>query len=234
LSYIAVIVALSMVRKDQLYPAATVPRARGQLREGFRYAWSTPNLRTTLVMLAVVGTLTYEFTTTLPLLAEFTFDAGATGLATMTALMGGGAVIGGLVVASTGNPTPIRLVMVAGAFGVVVSAVAVMPQIALVYLLMPALGAASISMISMSNAMLQLNSIPALRGRVMALFSMALLGSTPIGGPIVGYLGEHVSPRFSLAVGGVAALGAAVYGWSRLEEPDPAGVLAGPVETATV
>jgi MFS family permease len=122
--------------------------------------------------------------------------------------------------------------MVAGAFGLVVSAVAVMPWIGLVYLLMPVLGAASISMISMSNATLQLNSAPALRGRVMALFSMALLGSTPIGGPIVGYLGEHVSPRFSLAVGGVAALGAAVYGWSRLEEPVPADAL-GQVETAT-
>ena len=216
-SYLAVILALVLVRKEQLYPAARSRRGPGQVREGFRYAWSSPILRTTLVMLAVIGTLTYEFTTTLPLLSEYTFDAGASGLATMTALMGIGAVVGGLVIASSGDPTPARLVTIAAAFGLTVSAVAFAPTIGLVYLVMPLVGAASVSVIALFNATLQLNSAPELRGRVMALFSMALVGSTPIGGPIVGFLGEQVSPRFALLIGGIAALGAAWYGWANLE-----------------
>lgn len=215
-SYGTVVLALVLVRTDLLHPTERAARAPGQLREGLRYAWRTPTLRTTLLMLAIVGTLTYEFTTTLPLLSEFTFGAGASGLATMTALMGLGAVAGGLVVASTGAPTPRRLVGVAAAFGMLVLTVSAMPTLSLVYVLMPLVGAASVSMISLSNATLQLGSEPRLRGRVMALFSVALLGSTPIGGPIVGYLGEHISPRFSLAVGGLAALAAAALGWRNL------------------
>ena len=215
-SYGTVVLAMLLVRTDLLHPTERSARAPGQLREGLRYAWRTPTLRTTLLMLAIIGTLTYEFTTTLPLLSEFTFGAGAGGLATMTALMGLGAVVGGLVVASAGAPTPRRLVVVAALFGSAVLAVSVMPTLSLVYVLMPLVGAASVSMISLSNATLQLGSEPRLRGRVMALFSVALLGSTPIGGPIVGYLGEHISPRFSLAVGGVAALAAAGLGWRSL------------------
>ena len=79
--------------------------------------------------------------------------------------------------------------------------------------MMPIVGAASVAMISLSNATLQLNSDPKLRGRVMALFSMALLGSTPIGGPIVGWIGEHSSARVSLLIGGLAAVAAGMYGW---------------------
>jgi MFS family permease len=215
-SYVAVVVAMLLIRGDELHPAARSKRGPGQLREGFAYAWRTPVLRTTLVMLVIIGTLTYEFSTTLPLLAEFTFDKGASGLAVMTSLMGVGAVVGGLVVASTGPPTPARLVRIAAGFGASVVGVALMPSVGLVYALMPIVGAMSVSMIALSNATLQLNSEPRLRGRVMALFSMALLGSTPIGGPLVGYIGEHVDPRAAVFVGGVAALLAAAYGWVNL------------------
>jgi MFS family permease len=213
-SYGAVVLALLLVRRSELHPSARSSRAPGQLRAGFRYAWDTPILRTTLVMLVIIGTLTYEFTTTLPLLSEFTFGAGSAGLAIMTSLMGAGAVIGGLVVASSGPPTMQRLIAVAASFGAIVVVVSMMPTIGLVYAVMPLVGAASVAMISLSNATLQLHSDAKLRGRVMALFSMALLGSTPIGGPLVGWLGEHVSPRLSLLVGGLAALLAATYGWA--------------------
>lgn len=213
-SYGAVVLALLLVRRSELHPSARSSRAPGQLRAGFRYAWNTPILRTTLVMLVIIGTLTYEFTTTLPLLSEFTFGAGSAGLAIMTSLMGAGAVIGGLVVASSGPPTMQRLIAVAASFGAIVVVVSMMPTIGLVYAVMPLVGAASVAMISLSNATLQLHSDAKLRGRVMALFSMALLGSTPIGGPLVGWLGEHVSPRLSLLIGGVAALLAAAYGWA--------------------
>lgn len=212
-SYLAVIVAMLLIRTSELHPSARTPRAPGQLRDGFRYAWDTPILRTTLVMLVIIGTLTYEFTTTLPLLSEFTFGAGSSGLAAMTALMGAGAVFGGLIVAASGPPTMKRLVFIAAAFGGTVIVVSVMPTILLVFAMMPVVGAASVGMISLSNATLQLNSDPKLRGRVMSLFSMALMGSSPIGGPIVGWIGEHSSARVSLLIGGIAAVVAAAYGW---------------------
>ncbi len=215
-SYLAVVVALVLIRTDELHPSARSVRAPRQMRDGFHYAWNTTTLRTTLVMLVVIGTLTYEFSTTLPLFAEFTFGAGASGLAVMTSLMGAGAVVGGLVVASSGAATPRRFVMVAAAFGLLVCALAAMPTIATAYVVLPLVGAASVGTISLSNATLQLNSDPRFRGRVMALFSMALLGSTPIGGPIAGWVAENFSPRISLLIGGVAALGAALYGWRML------------------
>ena len=228
--YVAVVTAMLLIRTDQLHPSARTPRAPRQLRDGFRYAWSQPTLRTTLVMLAVIGTFTFEFSTTLPLLAEFTFGAGPTGLAVMTSLMGVGAVVGGLVVASVGPPTPTRLAVVAAGFGIAVGLIAVMPTIELVCVMMPLVGAGSVSMIAFSNATLQLNSDAAYRGRVMSLFSVALIGSTPIGGPIVGWLGEHTSPRIALLVGAAAALSAAAYGWAQLSAhkpgtaPDPAAL----------
>lgn len=229
-SYLAVIIAIASIRRSELHPAYRAARAKGQLREGFRYAWRTPILRTTLIMLVIIGTFTYEFTTTLPLLAEFTFGAGPSGLAAMNALMGVGAVVGGLVIASGGPPTPRRLVLVATCFGAAVVAAACMPSIQLVYLVMPLVGAASVGMIALSNATLQLNSDPQLRGRVMALFSMALIGSTPLGGPLVGWIGEHIDPRAALLVGGVAALAAAAYGWTTLTRPITAAPDAVPSE----
>lgn len=219
ISYVAVVIAMFLVRTDELHPSSRSARAPRQLRDGFRYAWTTPTLRVTLVMLAIIGTFTFEFSTTLPLFASFTFGAGASGLAAMTALMGIGAVLGGLVVAAGGPPTQTRLVAVAAAFGLAVSAVSFAPTILVAYAIMPLIGAASVSMISISNATLQINSAPHLRGRVMSLFSVALIGSTPIGGPLVGWIGEHVNPRASLLLGGIAALAAAGYGWVQLERP---------------
>jgi MFS family permease len=223
-SYVAVIGALLFIRREDLFPAIRVDRAPGQLRDGFRYAWHNRSLRTTLIMLSVVGILTIEFPTTLPMFSEFTFGAGAGGLAMMTALMGLGAMVGGLFVASWGDPTPKRLVVVYGLFGFMTCAVSLMPTIGLVYLLMPALGAASLAVITLSNTTLQLDSDPQYRGRVMALFTMAVLGSTPIGSPIVGAVGEAFGPRSSLLLGGIGALAAASFGWlglsSEPETPD--------------
>ncbi len=229
-SYLAVIVALMFIRPSELHPSARSARAPGQLRQGFAYAWNTPTLRVTLVMLAIIGTFTYEFTTTLPLLSEFTFGAGSSGLATMTALMGLGAVVGGLIVASRGAPTARRLVIVMASFGSSVLLVAVMPTIDLVYVVMPLVGAASVAVISLSNATLQLNSDPKLRGRVMAIFSMALIGSTPIGGPLMGWIGETISARVSLLIGGGAAVTAALYGWWSLSRSGVIAPEAPPVE----
>lgn len=219
-SYLAVLVALGLMRTGDLHRSPTVARAKGQLREGLRYVWRTPALRTPLLMMTAVGALTYEFAVTLPLLAKFTFGGDAGTYAAMSVVMAAGAVLGGLVVASRGTPTSRRLTGAAAALGVVVLAIAAAPTLPTVFLLLPLVGAASITFISTSNATLQLTAPPAMRGRVMALFAVAFLGTTPIGGPIVGWVAEATDPRVALAIGGLVAIGAAGLGAQSLRRSE--------------
>ena len=129
-SYVAVIVALMLMRRAELHPAQRVARAKGQLREGVRYAWRTPNLRDPLMLVFVVGLLAYNFTVILPLLAQETFHGGAGTFALLTSLMAGGAVVGGLIVANRGKPNIHRLTAVGIAFSVMIAAVALSPTLA--------------------------------------------------------------------------------------------------------
>jgi MFS family permease len=220
-SYLAVLAAIGMMRTRELHTLPTVARAKGQLREGFRYVWATPALRTPLLMMAAVGTLTYEFAVTLPLLAKFTFGGDAGTYAAMSVTMASGAVVGGLVVASRGTPTSKRLTGAALVFGLVVLAVSAAPTLPLVFLLLPIVGASSITFIATSNATLQLTAPPEMKGRVMALFAVAFLGTTPIGGPIVGWIAETTDPRIALALGGLVAVVAARVGARSLRSVGP-------------
>ena len=129
-SYVAVIVALLMMTVSELRPLPEQPRAKGQLREGFAYVWSNPKLRTPLLMMAIVGTLAYEFQVILPLVAKYTFGGGAATYGIMTGAMGLGAVIGGLFTASrqqTGDGPLIKATLV---FGALIIVAALMPSLA--------------------------------------------------------------------------------------------------------
>jgi MFS family permease len=212
LSYVAVLAVLFAMRASELGPAPLASRAPGQIQEGLRYVWSSPVMRTTLLMMAVIGIFTYEFSVSLPLFAEVTFGQGATVYAAMTAAMGLGAVAGGLFTASRTPGSPPRLARAALGFGLAVLLTSLAPTVPLALAGLVAVGFFSISFTSVGNATLQLASAPEMRGRVMALWTMAFLGSTPIGGPIIGIIGEHAGPRLALAVGGVAAIAAAGIG----------------------
>jgi MFS family permease len=205
-SYLAVIAALAAMRVERLHRSPRQPRRSGQLREGLRYVRATPGLLVPLLMMAVVGTLTYEFQVILPLLARFTFGGDAATFSAMTACMGAGAVIGGLITAAAGRRRPTALASTAAAFGAVQLAVALAPRLWLALALLVLLGAASISFLALGNATLQLAAAPEMRGRVMALWGVAFLGSTPVGGPLVGWIAEHLGPRYGLGLGGLAAL----------------------------
>jgi MFS family permease len=123
-----------------------------------------------------------------------------------------GAVFGGRVTASRERHGLGTLITTSAAFGVLMVAVAVAPSLPLAILALVLLGVVNISFIARANATLQLAADPAMRGRVMALWTVAFMGSTPVGGPIVGWIGEHVGPRWALATGGIACLAAATYG----------------------
>jgi len=209
-SYAAVIVALALMRTSELYRNPTTAQAKGQVREGLRYAWSTPDLRDPLLAMAVVGIFAFNFTVTLPLFAKFTFGGGAGTYSAFLASMGFGAVIGGLIVAHRSRPSTALLSVIGVFFGIAILVVSVAPTKWFAIVALVFMGAGSIGFISTANATLQLRADPKLRGRVMALFAIAFLGSTPIGAPLVGAISDATSPRIALVVGGVATLAASI------------------------
>jgi predicted MFS family arabinose efflux permease len=205
-SYAAVIVALAMMRAAELYRRPGVVRARGQVREGLRYVWATPDLKLPLVSMAIIGVFAFNFTVTLPLLAKFTFGGGGALYSVFMVAMGAGAVLGGLTTAFHGRPSTRLLACIGLLFGVAILAVACAPSRAWAVALLVPMGAASISFVATNNATLQLRAEPSMRGRVMSLNAIAFLGSTPIGAPLLGYLSDVTNPRVALALGGVATL----------------------------
>lgn len=212
ISFIAVIIALAMMRASELHLTPRALRKKGQMREGWRYVLSSPAILDILVMMAIIGTLSYEFSVSMPLLAQFTFHGGAGTYAALITATGVGSVIGGLITARQKTITQRMVVASALFFGITLLVTAFMPNLILAIIALVFVGVFSINFISMGITALQLESKPDMRGRVMALWSMAFLGSTPIGGPLIGWIGQHLGPRPALATGGAAAIIAAGIG----------------------
>lgn len=224
-SFAFVLLALHALRDDELFPAPPAGRRPGQLREGFRYVAGTPVLRDTLLMMALIGMLAYEFQVSLPLMARNVFHGGSTLYGLFNSAQGIGAVIGGLVVAGRPRTGSKRLVQVAVAFGVVMAVAALAPGVVWELVALLAVGAASVSFLAMGNATLQLAAEPAMRGRVMSLWSVAFLGSTPVGGPVVGIVAGALGARFGLGLGALAIAVAAAFGWWSLRRRAATGTV---------
>jgi MFS family permease len=206
LSYVPVVVALLLMRPSELHRALPLARARGQIKEGLRYAWTRPELRVPLLLMLVVGTLAFNFSVLLPLMARFVFHSGAGTFGALLSLMGVGSFVGALAAATRERPTHRLLTLAALALGLLLVGAAVMPTLLLEMVILLPLGFALITFQSAANSLLQLNSDPAHRGRVMALYMIVFVGSTPIGGPLVGWIAQQFGPRASLALGGVATI----------------------------
>jgi MFS family permease len=207
ISYVSVVVALVMMRVSDLAPRERARRAPGQIREGIRYAWRTPELRLPLLAMATTFLFAWNFVVLLPLLAKRTFggDAGTYGL--MLAVFGAGSLVGSLMMASRATrPNTPRLARLGVALGALSIGVGVAPTLPVAWVLLPVLGGASIAFAITGNSTLQLTAAEDMRGRVMSLYSVIFLGSTPIGGPIAGAVGEHLGPRVGLIGGGAVAV----------------------------
>jgi MFS family permease len=229
-SFVAVIVALAVMRTGDLRPSKPVRREPGQVREGLRYAWRAPELRVPLVMMAVVSTLAYNFSVVLPLLTKQAYGRGAGAFGALSAAMGVGALAGALLMASRARPSRRLLVASTFAFGLVTVALAAAPGYLWGMVLLVPLGAAGVLFISTTNSLLQLNADDAMRGRVMALWAVVFLGSTPIGGPLTGLLARGFGVRAAVAVGGVAALATAAGAyWALRRRQFKAGACEAPV-----
>ena len=206
-SYLAVLLALGLMRSSEFQPLRTVEKTRGQMRDGLRYVFTNPLLRSTVLSVAVVGTFAFNFTTTLPTLARTTFhQTTATHYGYLMGAMGLGAILGGLFIAHRSNPTPRLLATLGVAFGVTMTLAALSPSLLVAELLLVPTGAFSIAFVSTANATLQMNSSDQMRGRVMSLHGTAFLGTTPIGAPIVGWIIRDTSPRVGMLLGSLLTL----------------------------
>ena len=211
-SFVAVLLALFAMRASELHTAPPVPREKGQIRAGFRYVLSVPVLKATLLMMFIIGTFAYEFPVIMPLFATVTLHGNASTYSAMTVAMGLGAISGGLYTAGRSVAKSGTLSRAAFAFGCSILLLAIMPNLFATFIVLVLVGALSVLFISLGNTTLQLTSDPTMRGRVMALWSIAFLGTTPVGGPIIGAIADHSNPRIGLAVGGLSAIIAAVLG----------------------
>lgn len=228
-SYLFFIAALLMMRSGEIERTEPEPRRRGQLREALAYVRSEPVLYVPLVMMGVVGLLTYEFEVVLPLLARFTFGGGADTFGAMFAAMGLGSVVGGLYTATRGDQPGRAMIWLAYGLGGVVTVTTFAPTLWVAYIALFWVGMCATAFFTLGNSVIQLNSVPEMRGRVIALRTAAILGSRPLGAPVVGWIGEQFGPRYAMAVGAVAAVAVAVWahrwliGYERRREVQAAG-----------
>jgi MFS family permease len=211
-SFVAVVGSLMTMDTSLLKPSRPTVRRSGQLREGFRYVARTPELRIPLIMMGLVGMLAYNFQVTLPVAAKQVFGGDARTFGLMTASMGIGAVVGGLVTAARGQIGLRPMVFASFGFGAVIMFAALAPTLPIEFVALMMVGYGSVSFLAMANSTLQLSAAPQMRGRVMALWSVAFLGSTPIGGPIIGWITSVAGARVGLAIGGAACFAAAGFG----------------------
>ena len=206
-SFLAVIAALLMIRTDELYPSPPVRRATGQIREGLAYVWRTPDLRLMLGVITIVGLLTFgNFSIVGPLLAKLSFhgDAGTYGL--MSSAIGLGSLFGSLFSASRSRPSVPLVLGSCVCFGALIIATAVSPTLALGLPMLVGVGALMMVFLSTMTATVQLAAAPEMRGRVMSLWTALMLGTTPVCGPIIGYIAQRFGPRIAYGQGGGAAI----------------------------
>jgi MFS family permease len=232
-SFVAVVTSLLIMNTGALQPSRPAPRARGQFREGLRYAARTPDIAVPLAMMGLVGMLAYEFQVSIPVLARQTFHGGSEAYGFLTAAMGIGAVVGGLFTAARGRTGLRSMIVAATGFGVALIVCAFSPVIGLAYAAMLFVGWASVSFIAIGNSTIQLASDPNMRGRAIALWQVAFQGTTPIGGPLIGWIIDQTDPRVGLAVGGISCLVAAAGGyWLSQRYRRPAVALLSPAARA--
>jgi MFS family permease len=215
ISFVPVIAALAAMRTSELTRVTPVPRSRGQVREGLRYVWHTPVLRSTLLLVTVVATFGFNQIIVLPLLAKYVFHGGAGLYGAMFAALAAGGFVGGLAAASRARPSRAMLIGSAAGFSVVAILVSLAPNALLAMVGLVPMGVLSMTFIATANSTLQLTTRSEMRGRVMALYALVFLGSTPIGGPIIGWISQEWGARAGLLVGGVLSLLAAgAAAWS--------------------
>ncbi len=211
-SYLAVILGLFMMRTRENRPHVVTPRGKGQIREGLRYVRTMPELFVPLVMMAIVGTFAFNFQTVMPLLVKRTLHGTTRTFTLIYSVISVGSLVGALLSARRSSVSVRHIIWSTYAFGASMLLLAITPNVPFTYPIGVLVGISSITYMTTSTAIVQLRADPSMRGRVLALQAIVFLGSTPIGGPILGWVCQHYGARFGVAIGGVSAIVAGIYG----------------------
>lgn len=205
-SYLAVVGSLRAMRASELSPSVPVARAKGAIRDGVRYVTSRPELIFAFVVASAAGTfgLNFQMTTALMATGEFHKGAGEYGL--LGSMMAIGSLTGALLSARRGRPRRLVLVLAAAAFGTAEVVAGLMPSYWFFALWLPVVGVSALTMLNALQTLVQLTVDAHMRGRVMALYMMVLMGGTPFGAPVIGWIGETFGARWTLIGGGIATL----------------------------
>ncbi|PFH30004.1 MULTISPECIES: MFS transporter [Burkholderia] len=220
-SFVAVLASLSLLRADQLRENARAGHARGSLLDGFRYVWGRPDLKATLAMLFLIGTFGLNFPLFISTMAAGVFHVDARGFGILSSMMAVGTISGALLAARRERPLFRHLWIGATMFGVGCTLGAIAPGYWLFAAALVLTGVAAMTFTTSTNALMQLSTEPAMRGRVMALRLAVAFGGTPIGAPVAGWVANHLGPRWALGVGaasGFAAALVAVYFLMRMRQ----------------
>ncbi len=210
LSFAATILSLTLMRKDELHELPHTSRGKGQIREGLAYVRGRSDIVTILVVVGVVGALGLNFQMTSAVMVREVFDRQAGEYGVLGSIMAIGSLGGALLAARRKRPR-VRLVLAAAfAFGVSSGLMALMPSYELYALMTIPVGFSSLTMMTAANATVQMSTDPVFRGRVMSLYMMVFLGTTPIGAPIVGWIAETFGARWSVGIGSISAILVAV------------------------
>ncbi|MBU8807736.1 MFS transporter [Mycolicibacterium goodii] len=218
-SYLPVVIALLSIRPRAQVTTGTV-RAKGHLGETLRYVSARPHIAAALVLMAVSGLLTFNWNVLLPTLARDTFGGDARVVGFAFTSMGIGAVFGGLALAGALRGTSKWLILNGCVLGAALSLTGLMPTVTIAYALLFVVGAASVTFRSTATTLLQLHSDPGVRGRIISLLVLATNGTTPLGGPLIGWICAHANPRVACLVGGLGTVAAALAHWAHLRKAD--------------
>ena len=205
-TFIATIGALLAMKKDSLHLPERAQRARGQVKAGLTYVRRRKDIVLIMAIMGVVSALGLNFQLTSALMSRVEFGRGATDYGVLGSVLAIGSLAGALGVARRRRPRLRVIVGSAGAFGVSLSALAVMPSFKAFAAVCVLVGFTSLTLLATANAWIQTTTAPSMRGRVMALHMMVLMGATPVGAPLVGWIGEHWGARWSIGVGAIASL----------------------------
>jgi MFS family permease len=225
-SFVAVLGSLFLLRLNGHQGRARAHRIKGSLMGGLHYVWSRPDLKAILVMLFLIGTFGLNFPIFISTMAVGVFHTDARGYGLLSSIMAIGTLSGALLAAGRGRPRFASLLVGSGVFGLGCALAALAPTYWLFAAALVLIGVAALTLTNTTNSLMQLSTEPAMRGRVMALRVGVALGGTPIGAPIVGWVADHLGPRWGLAVGaasGIAAAGVAVYAMTRPSRAAPSG-----------
>ncbi|QOK23228.1 MFS transporter [Janibacter indicus] len=212
LSFVTVIVALLALRASELTPAPRVT-GRGSAREGLRYVRGRPDIILVMVLIFVLGTFGMNFQITIALMATQVFGRGAEGYGLLGSIMAVGSLSAALLAARRSEPRLRVLLLSLVGFTFAAAGAAIAPTYASFAVALAACGLTALTAMTTANAMVQMRTDPMMRGRVMALYMAIFFGGTPLGAPIIGWVGDVLGPRWTIGIG-AAAVGITLVGVS--------------------